>query len=456
MPYDGEYAQYKPLGRLVQSERVHQLLSKYEIRSNPDVEPVLPTFVKLSDLNQNGWKPDWILAIDGSHHEVPVKNGYPSAEASYITVASVLLDVAKVRELDQQRPVDPKIFRTVEQAEAIDCVLPGSNVIYKGETSAKSSLRKALFELLSAERLADKEESLLDTYEVLLDHKPQRRDQKCPYEDCPLEEGTYHPQHHGRYECSCEKKAWYYSTDALRIHERMNPEGANGLIFSEVMQVLERLWLIHILRVFEAQQLLSVLKRIAIVVDGPLAVYGQPAWLSGAIYKELARINEAVKAATGGLDILLLGIEKSGQFVEHVNSLDKNEDGSPGRFPDESALLFDDTYIKKHIVFSESSQPYGFATYFGRKFAYKTKPGALIIGSLPFLIDSHRDVKTAHPNQFPRLADALSMLNQLASTRYMNAVTPLVSAHAEASIPLHLGNKVLQRLAREIISEQRP
>lgn len=394
------------------------------------------------------------MSIDGSHAEVPIKNGYPGAEASYVTVASVLIDVAKIRKLDQQRPADPKEFRTVEQAEAVDCALPGSNVIYKGEISAKSSLRKALFDVLKEVQPISQEEALLETYEILLKHKPTTRDQHCPYEDCPIDGAAYIPSQQ-QYTCSCEYKRNWYSTDALRVHERMNPIGTNGAIFSEIMQVIERILLINILRVFEKQRLLSVLKRIAIIVDGPLAVYGQPAWLSGAIYKELSRINKVVREATNGQDILLLGVEKSGHFVEHFHHIDINEDGSPGRFPKSTVALFTDDYIKKNIIFSESDRPYGFATYFGRKFAYKTSSGAIIIGSLPFLEEAHRNLNDADPKQFPRLVDTLAMLDQLASTRYPNAVTPIVSAHAEASIPLHLGNKVLEKLAREIIKEQK-
>lgn len=453
MPYEGELAQYKPIRRLVESKRVNDLLGDYELQHRDDVgSTVQLQTVAVKDLPKNGWKPDWILAIDGSHAEVPVKNGYPGAEASYVTVASVLIDVAKIRRLDQDRPVDPKEFRTVEQAEAVDCALPGSNVIYKGEISAKSSLRKALFDVLAGVQPISEAESLLETYETLLDHKPATRDQECPYEDCPTD-GVYVPRQ-GQYACNCEHERAWYSTDALRVHERMNPVGTNGAIFSEIMQVIERVLLINILRVFEKQKLLSVLKRIAIVVDGPLAVFGQPAWLSGAIYKELSRLNQAVREATNGQDILLLGVEKTGHFVDHFHHIDIQEDGAPGRFPTGTVALFTDEYIKKNIIFSESTRPYGFATYFGRKFAYKTSSGAMIVGSLPFLDETHKDLSTANPEQFPRLADTLAMLEQLASTRYPNAVTPIVSAHAEASIPLHLGNKVLEKLAREIIKEQ--
>lgn len=455
MPYKNEFAQHRSLQRLASSQRVRELLGNFQVKSaSLEASRISPTIVKLEELDNTDWQPDWVLAIDGSHHEVPIKNGYPGAEASYVTVASVLIDVAKIRELDQQRPIDPRAFRKVEQAEAIDCALPGCNIIYEGDISADASLRRALFDILSTTKLDDDSETLLDTYEALLAYKPEVRQQKCPYGDeCfNKEESPFRPIN-GKTTCGCLAARPWYSTDALRIHERMNPAGANGAIFSEVMQVLEVLWLVHILRVFESKNLLSTLRKIAIVLDGSLAVFGQPAWLSQAILKELQRLNEKVQRATRGKNLLLFGVEKTGVFVDHFEQLDTAEDGSKDNFPREAAILLSDEYIKKNVIFSASERPYGHATYFGRKLFYKAKSGAKIVLSTPFLTNKQKDLNDVSINQYPRLNDVLNTLEKLISTRYTNAVTPLVSAHAEAAIPLHLGNKILTKIAKEIIKE---
>ena len=59
--------------------------------------------------------PEFIVAIDGSWAEVDVKNGYPGAKVGYCTVASVLLNLAKLGQLDESRPIDPTEFRKVRQ-----------------------------------------------------------------------------------------------------------------------------------------------------------------------------------------------------------------------------------------------------------------------------------------------------------------------------------------------------
>ncbi|MEA5420230.1 DNA double-strand break repair nuclease NurA [Spirulina sp. CCNP1310] len=452
MPYEGEFAGYSSLRRIVQSERVKKLLGTYKIRDAADSLGSLQILEPVS-IEPSDWKPKILIAIDGSHAEVSIKNGFPGAEAAYINVVSLILDIEKMRELDQKRPVNPQKFKKTQEAEpSIDCALPGCNVISEGESSAEASLRKAVFEVFKIHKMSDDGESLLDTYEALLKHKPDtERKQKCPYEDCPID--ANYPRGTNQYSCSCIFSRPLYSTDALRFHERMVPAGTNGAIFSEIMQTLERVWVIHILRTMEAQKWLPTLRRLAIVLDGPLAVFGQPAWISQAIRKELYRLNDLVRKATGGKDILLIGVEKTGQFVQHFEDIDRNSEGVSGVFPKQAVGLLTDSYIKKNIIFSEGTKMYGDATYFGRKFFYKTKSGARLVASLPFLKEDHRDMTRAEQSQYPRLADAIGLLDQLVSSRFANAFTPLVVANSEAAIPLSLGKKVLEGLAKELMTE---
>lgn len=452
MPYEGEFASYRPLQRIADNDRVKDLLRRARIRTRGE-NGESPHTVSLSDVRPSDWVPDWVLAVDGSHAEVKIENGFPGAEVSYVTVASVLLDVAKMTRLDAARPVDPQEFRTTKQAESIDRALPGCNVVLENEGSAVDSLRRSMLEVFREMRMAPDGESLLDTYEALLEYKPKSHDQRCPYEDC-LAPGQTYSRGQGEYTCGCPHAKPLYSVDALRVHEGMQPAGTNGAMFAEIMQVWERIWVIHILRTLEHKGWLSTLRRLAVVLDGPLAVFGHPAWLSQAIYGELSRINGKVRDETGGLDLLMLGIEKSGAFVNHLLELDQNADGEEGVLPSRTAMLLTDDYIKRNIIFSDSSKPYGQDTYFGRKVMYKTSAGSLIVATLPFLSEYHRETPTAESEQFPRLADALSLLEQLVSSRYPNSLSPLVAAHAEAAIPLNLGNRVLENLARKLVAEE--
>ena len=449
MPYEGEFAGYKPLARIANSKRVQNIVGRCKKQvpdeGQADVEPLV------ADTEPSGWLPDLVLAVDGSYHQLPVENGYPGAELAYVTVASVLLNVKKQRELDRSRPVDPLASRRTEEAGSTDCALPGCNVVIDDEPTPKASFRRVFFEAIQNERQLSDGETLLETYEALLAYKPTGRPQQCPYDDCPTA-AVYHPAP-GASHCTCERQRPWYSTDALRIHEGLNPTGPSGAMFAEAMQVWERIWVVNFLRWIEREpRRFRILRNLAIVLDGPLAVFGHPAWLGPAIGRELRRINEAAREVIGR-DLLLVGVEKSGAFVDHFEALDAPTRRTNGktRFEPQTAILLTNEYIRGHIAIGD--KPFGEDTYFGRKFFYKTASGARIVASLPFLTEDARDLSRGDERHFPRLADAMSLIDATFSARFPNAVAPLVSAHAEAAIPLNLGREVLERLASSLMAE---
>ncbi len=199
--------------------------------------------------------------------------------------------------------------------------------------------------------------------------------------------------------------------------------------------------------------LLGKLKRLAFFVDGPLAVFGPPAWLSAAISQELKRINTIVQSEIES-DITIIGVEKTGNFVTHFDEIDRTQNPGEVRFPSRSFLLLTDEYIKKRITCSDSDKRYGQDTYFGRKFFYKTQGNARIVGTIPFLSDAQDTLDSDDIALYPQLPTLFTLLDKLASSRYVNSVSPLIAAHSHAAIPLHLGSKVLKSLAQALMGDR--
>jgi hypothetical protein len=447
MPYEGEYAGYRSIRRLVGADAVQQLLKRAKVvpphadQNNPKPVPAPAPSTEA---------PSFVVGIDGSYNEVPVRNGYPGAHVGYCTVASILINLKLIDELDEERPVDPKLFRKTEEAATVDAALPGSNVITRNHTAARDAFREAVFDVLH-DKVVDEEDKtrLLDTYEALLAYKPQGRGQACPYDHLGCDRHVTITN--GNTNCPCGKYP-LYSSDALRIHERFSHDGANGEVFGLVSEVWGKVLLVHLLRCFERQDLLDQVGRLAFVMDGPLGVFGPPAWLSAAISAELKRINAKVRMKTG-TDLLILGIEKSGTFVTHFDEIDQTEQAGVPRFNTKTYLMLTDRYIKDRISLSDSQKRYGVDTYFGRKFFYKSASGGRIVASIAFLTDEQDTLDTDDVSLYPQFGTACALLDKLASNRYPNAVTPLVSAHAEAAIPLELGQKVLKQLAKALMRQ---
>lgn len=447
MPYEGEYAHYQPLKRIVESERVKQLLGRSRILDRYSTQSsVIPQILP----NVTTFLPSLILAIDGSNTEVDVKIGYPGARVGYCSVAAVIMNLSEIEHLDINRPVDPVLFRQTEYPSSEAAALPGCNIITRDHMAAKDSFREALFELFN-DMVIDEEDNtrIIETFQALLELKPLGTI-SCPYSHL----GCTCEVHIGKNieSCPCNLHKPLYPTDALRIHERFNDEsGSNGEAFGYVRQVWERLLLIHLLRCFEKRNWIERLVNIAFFVDGPLAIFGPPAWLSASISKELQRINTKVRSVTGN-DLMIVGIEKTGNFVEHFNEIDQCEDGSE-HFPSQTYFVPTDKYIKQRIIYSTSRKRYGEDTYFGRKFFYKTLSGARIVANIPFLTLEQDILDSEDVSIYPRFGSICSLLDKLVTSRFENALAPLVSAHAQAAIPLHLGQKVLKQLAHALMQE---
>lgn len=450
MGFEGEFASYEPLRRLLDSKKVKLLQSRLKIRKHEEnTENFTGSITKKYDLSENTIQPDLVLAIDGSNLAAKAENGFPGAEFGYITIASVLIDLKLISDLEKKQFIDPKKFRETEKASTIESVFPGCNVILDTEKNANASLRRALFEELKSNSVfSNGGETLLDTYEYLFklkrEHFSESRLPRSPIEGIE-KDMTYG---YGEYSCPYSGEP-LYSTDALRLHELMNPGGSNGEMFGQIMSTLEKLWLVHILRAFEQKEWLPTLRRVAFIMDGPLAVFSTSSWLTKVINYELTRINKLQKEINDQ-DLLIIGIEKSGTFANHFLEIDTTKDGITDNFPKQSALLLDDGYIKRNIIFSESTKQYGQDTYFGRKLFYKTASGQKIVTVIACYNEHQRNMLTANPDQFSRLADVMNLLDKLVSSRYPNSVSPLVSAHAEAAIPLNLGKRIFEDIAREI------
>jgi hypothetical protein len=447
VPLSDEFAQHKIIGRFVNDAEVKSLLE----RCRAPVKQPGSRITGRQDIPRRNWRPANVIAIDGSHFEVPYEKGFPGAELGFVSIASVFIDIEQLDAISGRPTIDPVAFSRVESANTMTVALPSANMVVDGQHDARSSFRHEWEAILLRARPDAESETLLETYQALLAHKPKDNEQKCPLMgECSDERKFYPDPSKGR--CACGRFN-IYSTDILRIHERFTDTSSNGETFGEVMRVLEHLWLVAYLRAIEqkAEQdpiWWSFFENTAFVVDGSLAVFGHPAWLSQAIKVELHRINSKVKRHIGN-NILVFGIEKSGRFFDHLIRLDQQDNGSPDRLDPQTVVLLDDTYIKRNIVISDSMKPHGKDTYYGRPFLYKTKSKAMIVGISAILDDKQDDRSTAEPEQFPRLGDMLDLLDKLVSMRYPNAVIPLISAHAEAAIPLRMGEKVLDKLARK-------
>ena len=448
MPYQNEFARGDSLWRLIESPSVQEF--KGVIRQSENQEShALPAQLNPPRGSNNIRR---VIAIDGSSVIHRVQNGYPGAEAALLHWAAIVLKLQAIRNISRNYIPSPNEMRDMEQCDTLSAVLPGRNVVRRDEPkdSSKRFFRATVSQELETARLDPEHETLLETLRAITLGRQEAKI-NCPIDDCPLEDpGKWIKPEQGMTVCSCEQNEAIYETDVLRAHERYEEYGSSEQAFTAIRQVIEHLMMVNILRYFERTDSLGVFRDTAFIMDGPLAIFGMPAWLKPYIEAEIVRLHKKAKEQ-GDSGILLMGIEKSGQFLDHLNELDWGEKVGPGkRLENCTALAPDIDYIHKHIALRPpNAKPHGKDTYYGRKVLYKNRAGQHSVIMTPIVNAYGQDLQCVEEAAYPRIGEALDIMDELATYLYKDGFAPLVRAHAHAAIPLKAGASILERIFRE-------
>lgn len=449
MPYKNEFARGDSLARIADSQSVRDFQGVIKVTSEGSPH-ALPARLTLERIHGNITK---IVAIDGSTVPKRVKNGYPGAEAALFNLAAIIIYLDELRGIPENYIPGPAEIREIENCKTLSAVLPGCNVVRKDkpEETPKQFFRNTLYEELSEAKLDSKHESLLETLREITASRSNFTI-KCPLaENCQNESSDYRTETANYISnCQCPANATLFETDSLRIQERFEENGSSEQAYSAFRQVVEHLTLLNILRYCEENQRFDFLSNTAFIIDGPLAIFGMPAWIKPYIQEEIARIhNSCLEKGYPGL--LVIGIEKTGQFLSHLAELDwKESEGHRSNIENGTAFTPDIDYVHKHIVLRPPGfKPYGIDVYYGRKVMYKTQSGQHCVIMTPIVNSQGDDPNCVDLEAFPRVGEALDIMDELGMHLYEDSFTPLVRANAHAAIPLKGGYRILSELFKE-------
>ena len=439
MPFEGEFATGESLITLEKSEALREFRGR--VRQRPKGSGPNPNVLKVT---RNDWMPNRVIAVDGSTINVPLDNGFPLAEVSLLKVALVSIDLSLLADSSERIP-SPRIFYDMEKAHTFDKVLPGANIDradVENDTPRKF-FRETVQEVLEA-RIGSAHESLAETVRAIVgESRIGAKPPSCPLEDCEREL-TYGS---GRYKCPCSREETLFEADAFRFSERFSDVSSNGEAHGEVRHLVEVLSLLNVLRFFAREEnTLGYLRDNVFILDGPLALFGHPAWLTPYVRRELMRINDLCRQK--GFELAVFGFEKSGAFVEHFEQLDfTSKKGPRSKYPAGTAIALDSRYINRNIALRpENDKPHGKETYFGRKILYKTAAGDHAVLTCAMINEVGQDFEKADIVCYPRLGDILNVLDHLATYLYRDGFMPLVRANAQAAIPLRKGSDIIRGL----------
>jgi hypothetical protein len=230
-----------------------------------------------------------------------------------------------------------------------------------------------------------------------------------------------------------------FLSDALRLYERIDDEQGAGGIMSYLLTTLEQLVVVNIIRTLLSLRP-STLREILLIKDGPLAFFGMTAPLR----TPMLELMSYLAAKDAGKPLLcLVGLEKSGSFVEHAMLIEPKL--KPGHF-----LLFTNDYVYRYVIPGDltNPQPYGFNTYYGAKLVYKSQRGDVFVATIP-LIDAR--VRDRFDN-LQNAAEILRVISELRCSMYDQALVPVVLANKLVSLADFPSSEILAKFVRNQLS----
>jgi len=243
--------------------------------------------------------------------------------------------------------------------------------------------------------------------------------------------------------------AQVFPTDCLRLWEEVNENQSNRGALMRFMQDLEHLMILHYVR-YLYDNSLDDLAATAFFLDRPLAVYGNSAWLHLSIMRYLSEVNGTL-AQHGKPRVLIIGLQKTGQVADHVGLINPY-------LPANRLFPIDDDYRHEYITPTkeQSDNGFGYETYYGQDFIFKTPSDRSFVFALPYPFASKKgdfiDAKVELSN-YPDLGRALRLIKHFESDLYENAVVPIALAHRHTAISLAPGGQVLDLLTQDALDK---
>ena len=405
-----------------------------EIQMNPD---------RLFNLNIVRNPIKLVIAIDGGYTEVSVKKTFPSSKIAFFQFGALLFDLEHLRRVSEQPFIFPENMAKFKELERIKLALPISNISYKKEGSLTKSVRKTLYDFFTKKRSG---RTFLDSLSWFVFEKYNIQKEgytlsSCPNPNCSKRE-IFLSANQNNHSCSkCSENI--FLTDVFRLHEAIDDDLGAGGVLGYLTTLIEHIVIIHNIKyIYEKQP--SLFKEILFLKDGPLAFFGQTASMHKLMRNLVVFLQKKY-------DLYLIGLEKSGAFVEHANEICY---GEQSKIQENQILLLDNTYIYRYIMpgKADDSRPYASSSYYSSKLIFKDRHKKTHVATIP--VSNKNVVLDPKKDDFKNLDIILSIVSDLKCDMYDNALVPIALVNHLVSLANHPSSILLEKFAKSKITKK--
>ncbi|WP_416198475.1 MAG: NurA domain-containing protein [Sporanaerobacter sp.] len=378
-----------------------------------------------------------IVAVDGGYRNEIIKNEFPSATMAFFQFGVLFFKHKDLIDLKQKPFIDPDDMAKLQEIQRFKLVIPTKGMTYCGEANLTNSVRLAIYEFFMN---SIEENGLMKALKWLIFSEYESERDEWFLSSCPC----CSPENNGgvkirrreldnKYTIKCPRCGQkIYLTDVFRLHEAIDDELGAGGILGYVTTAFEQLLIVYLIKtILEIKP--EILKETIFIKDGPLAYFGQTARIH-------QPMRELINYLNAKYTINLIGLEKSGSFVEHAASISD-------RLEERDAMILNNRYIYKYIIPGDinSNDPYASTSYYGAKVIYKSQYENIYVATIP----------TKEALVSPKLSDLINaeiVLNTVADLKcdlYYNSLIPVVLANKLVSLADHPSSDILKTFAKE-------
>ncbi|MCT4705398.1 hypothetical protein MUA03_05645 [Enterobacteriaceae bacterium H16N7] len=383
-----------------------------------------------------------IIAIDGGYSDVEVKKPFPSSRVSFFQFGALLFKFQDLLSLGEKPFIHPDEMEKFNKLERYKLALPSKGISYDGNDLV-GSVREIIYEFFTA---GNSSNTFMDTLRWFVFHE---------YKDVPKKEITLGSS---PFETSSKKIIIsrdnlsedgrfiyegdvFYLTDIFRFHEVIDNElGANGIL-GYLTNLIEHIILIHCIKeLFYTKP--SHISRFVFIKDGPLGFFGQTARLH-------SDMRELCNYFIPKYSLKIIGIEKSGAFVEHAEEITRGDNAPLGR---NNILLLSNSYIYKHILPGPSEEHlvnstpiYASSSYYSGKIIFRSNSNRVYVVTLP--IEESEKIRKPAISDYSHIHEILNVIDRLKCDMYDNSLIPIALVNKLVSLANHPSSRVLEKFA---------
>lgn len=382
----------------------------------------------------------YILAVDGGYTAADVKKNFPSAQFAFFQFGAILFKTDDLDALSEKTFIFPEDMRKLHDLQRFKLAIPIKNIVMKNETSLRSSVRTAVYNFF----MMDRDHScFMETLKWLIFEE---------YSDAPL--NSYVLASNPNLEVgsgSVELKrtsinkdytfdtaaGQIYLTDVFRLHEVVDEEFGAGGLLGYLTRTIEQIILAHFIRfVFRHQP--KLLDEFLFISDGPLSFAGQTANMH-------LPLRKLCNFLISKRNLFLVGLEKSGPFVEHAQEISSSAHGKPklekGRY-----FLLSNDYIYRYIIPGDPSRMlYGSTSYYGGKVIFHSHDDQFYVLTVP--VPSKHSIRNPEKNQYANLDEVLVNVQKLRCDMYDDAIVPVALVNKLVSLANHPSKVLLEKFS---------